>query len=183
MMRRPPLIDGVFLFMKVWKDIIGYEGIYQVNKKGEVKSLKRKTQGTFTSIDKLIKKSINLKGYYTYHLSKEGKIKNILLHRLIAIYFIDNPNNEKCVNHKDGNPLNNDISNLEWCSYSYNSFHGYEKNGRLNPNRKLKESQVIEIKEKLKNAYWGIVKDLSIEYNVSISIISLIKKNKSYHRN
>ena len=169
--------------MKVWKNIIGYEEIYQINKKGDVKSLKRNTPGTFTSIDKIIKKSISLKGYYTYRLSKESKTKNFLLHRLVAIHFIQNPNNEKCVNHKDGNPLNNDILNLEWCSYSYNSFHGYEKNGRLNPNRKLKESQVIEIKEKLKNPYWGIVKDLSIEYNVSKWIISLMKNGKTYSRN
>jgi hypothetical protein len=169
--------------MEIWKDINDYESIYQINQKGDLKSLKRKTTGTFTSIDKLIRKDLNKKGYYTYTLCKNGKSQRKLLHRLLAKAFIPNPNNYPCVNHIDGNPLNNDLSNLEWCTYSYNTIHGYEKNGRLNPNRKLKESEVIEIKEKLKNPYWGIVRDLSIEYNVSNWIISLIKNFKSYKRN
>ena len=167
--------------MKVWKNIIGYEGIYQINKKGDVKSLKRNTTGTFTGIDKIIKKSINVNGYYVYRLSKKGEVKNFLLHRLVAIHFIQNPNNEKCVNHKDGNRLNNDILNLEWCSYSYNSLHGYRSNGRKNPNRKLTENQVLEIKIKLLNYYHGLGKQLANEYNVSIYIISLIKNNKTYN--
>jgi hypothetical protein len=166
--------------MEIWKDVIGYQGIYQINKNGDVKSLKRNTPGTFTTIDKIIKKSINTKGYYTYRLSKEGKTKNSLLHRLVAIHFIENPNNEKCVNHKDGNPLNNDISNLEWCSYSYNSLHGYRSNGRKNSMRKLTENEVSEIKNKLVNYYYGLGRQLAKEYNVSVYIISLIKHNKTY---
>jgi hypothetical protein len=169
--------------MNFWKDIKDFEGIYQINQKGDVKSLKRKSTGTFTSIDKIIKKHLNTKGYYVYRLCKNGKCKKKSLHRLLAETFINNKNNYPCVNHIDGNPLNNKLSNLEWCTYSYNSFHGYQKNGRLNPNRKLKESEVIQIREKLKNPYWGIVRDLSIEYNVSNWIISLIKNFKSYKRN
>jgi hypothetical protein len=169
--------------MEVWKDVKGYEGIYKINENGVIKSLKRKSQGHLTSVDKIIKPELDKKGYYSYRLSKNGKSKRYSLHRLLAISFIDNPNNHRVVNHKDGNPLNNNLSNLEWCSYSYNSFHGYENNGRLNPNRKLSEIEVIEIKEKLKNPYWGIGKDLSIEYHVSKWIISLIKNFKSYKRN
>jgi hypothetical protein len=175
-----PLIDGVFYFMEIWKDVLGYEGVYQVNELGDVKSLKRNTPGTFTSYDKLLKKGISTKGYYCYRLSKNGKSKNSLLHRLVAIAFIDNPNNEKCVNHKDGNPLNNCISNLEWCSYSYNSLHGYRSNGRKNPMRKLTEVQVSEIKKKLDPYYYGLGVKLAKEYGVSIYIISLIKMGKCY---
>jgi hypothetical protein len=166
--------------MEVWKDVIGYEGIYQINKNGDVMSLKRKTTGTFTTIDKIIKKQIDLKGYFVYKLSKNGKTKTKSLHRILAQSFIKNPNNEKCVNHKDGNPLNNDISNLEWCSYSYNSLHGYRSNGRKNPRRKLTENQVSEIKNKLINYYYGLGRQLAEEYNVSVYIISLIKQNKTY---
>lgn len=169
--------------MEIWKDINDYESVYQINQNGDVKSLKRKSSGTFTSIDKIIRKDLNKKGYYTYRLCKNNKSKRKLLHRLLAEAFIPNPNNYPCVNHIDGNPLNNNLNNLEWCTYSYNTIHGYEKNGRLNPNRKLKESEVIEIKERLKNPYWGIVRDLSIEYHVSNWIISLIKNFKSYKRN
>lgn len=164
----------------VWKDVIGYEGIYQINKKGDVKSLKRKSTGTFTTIDKLIKKQMSSKGYFVYKLSKNGITKTKSLHRILAESFIPNLNNEKCVNHKDGNSLNNDISNLEWCSYSYNSLHGYKSNGRINSRRKLTNELVLEIREKLKNPYHGIGKDLANEYNVSQWIISLIKNFKSY---
>jgi len=168
--------------MENWKDVKGYEGIYQINENGEIKSLKRKTPVTYTSIDKILKPQL-YNNYYGYKLSKNGKLKTHSLHKLLAIAFINNLNNYKVVNHKDGNALNNDLNNLEWCTYSYNTFHGYEHNGRLNPNRKLSEFEVIEIKEKLKNPYWGIVRDLSNEYNVSKWIISLIKNFKSYKRN
>ena len=166
--------------MEIWKDVIGYEGVYQINKNGDVKSLKRNTSGTFTTIDKLIRKQLDSKGYFVYKLSKNGKTKTKSLHRLLAESFIPNKNNEKVVNHKDGNPLNNNLSNLEWCSYSYNSLHGYTNNGRINSRRKLTEATVLEIRSRLKSPYYGIGKELANEYNVSQWIISLIKDFKTY---
>jgi hypothetical protein len=62
-------------------------------------------------------------GYYQICLCSNGKAKNVMVHRLVAIYFIPNPENKPCVNHKDGNKLNNDVLNLEWCTYRENSVH------------------------------------------------------------
>ena len=163
-----------------WVDVKGYEGIYQVNQRGDVRSLKRKSPGTNTTKDTILKKYINKKGYYFYSLSKKGLTKKYLLHRLIALHFIYNPNEYNIVNHKDGNPLNNDIKNLEWCTMSHNVKHGYDYNGRKNPNRKLSEDEVKEIKNRMKEYKYGMGRMLAKEYGVSVWIISLIRKNKTY---
>lgn len=63
-------------------------------------------------------------GYYRVHLSKNGEYRYWLIHRLVAITFIPNPNNLPFINHKDENPANNSVWNLEWCDYSYNNSYG-----------------------------------------------------------
>ena len=70
---------------------------------------------------RLMAKTINAFGYYKVHLTSENGGQNVRLHRLIALHFIPNPRNYQVVNHIDGNRLNNDVSNLEWCSLTYNS--------------------------------------------------------------
>jgi uncharacterized protein YerC len=99
---------------EIWKDIVGYEGLYQVSNLGNVKSFNK---------NKLMKIGFHQDGYNRLWLSKENKSKGFLLHRLIAIHFIPNPNNLPEVNHKDANKLNNSIGNLEWCSHSENMAH------------------------------------------------------------
>lgn len=97
---------------KIWKDINEYEGLYQISNYGEVKSINKK----------IIKKPSKLpKGYLQICLSKNGKSKYVSIHRLVAQAFIPNPNNLPCVNHKDCNPQNNKVSNLEWISYKDNN--------------------------------------------------------------
>lgn len=112
--------------MEIWKDIEGYEGLYQVSSFGRVKSLerldrcKRKIQSRILKSVKVHKNA----EYQQVSLSKNGRIKNYLVHVLVAKSFIDNTNNYPCVNHKDENPNNNEISNLEWCTYRYNNNYG-----------------------------------------------------------
>jgi len=107
---------------EIWKDIEGYEGLYQVSNLGNVKSIK----------NNIIKKPSKLpKGYLQICLNKNGKLKYISIHRLVAQAFIPNPNNLPCVNHKDCNPQNNNINNLEWCTYKENNSY---KNHRLKSN-------------------------------------------------
>ena len=97
--------------MEQWKDIKGYESIYQVSNLGNVKNVKR---------NKLLKQeSINGK-YKRVTLTLNKKQKHFQVHRLVATAFIPNPLNLPCVNHKDENPSNNNVYNLEWCTYSYN---------------------------------------------------------------
>lgn len=75
---------------------------------------------------KFLKPSISSSGYYVFNISINNTKKNILLHRLVCKYFVDNPNNENIVNHIDGNKLNNNIDNLEWCDYAHNNQHAHD---------------------------------------------------------
>lgn len=101
---------------EIFKDIEGYEG-YQISNYGRVKSLK-------FGKDRILKPQKDSKGYLMVWLCKEGKRKQHLVHRLVAIHFIENPNNYPMVNHRDENPLNNCVSNLEFCDAKYNSNYG-----------------------------------------------------------
>lgn len=122
---------------EVWKDIEGYEGIYQVSDLGRVKRLEstvvRKKQGNFTKPEKLMKPHVTPKGYLRLQLSKEGSIKNKFVHSLVAETFLDKPSGDNLqVNHKDGNKLNNKKGNLEWLTPSENQQHAYD-NGLKEP--------------------------------------------------
>lgn len=112
--------------MEIWKDIEGYEGLYQVSSLGRVKSLERlNTRGRIIH-EKILKPVKNRKNfeYRQVSLSKNGKIKNYLVHILVAKAFIENPNDYPMVNHKDENPSNNSMNNLEWCDAKYNNNYG-----------------------------------------------------------
>ena len=106
--------------IEIWKDIPEYEGLYQVSTFGRVKSLPR--NGAKGGILKSAKKK--QKNYLSVILSKNNKRKNILVHRLVALAFIPNPENLPYINHKDENPSNNYVNNLEWCTHEYNVNYG-----------------------------------------------------------
>lgn len=108
---------------EIWKDIAGYEGLYQVSNTGKVRSFIRKSE--LQSPWHLIKPHIT-RGYafIALYTNKVKRSKNFLLHRLVAQAFIPNPNNYPEINHKDENKLNNAVDNLEWCTRSYNMCYG-----------------------------------------------------------
>lgn len=115
---------------EIWKDIKEYEGLYQISNLGNLKSLKRMMKNR--KCKEIIKKpSVLPKGYLQICLCKNGKLKYISIHRLVAQTFIPNPNNYPCVNHKDCNPKNNAVSNLEWVTYKMNNNY---KNHHLKKN-------------------------------------------------
>ena len=99
-----------------WKPVVGYEGHYQVSNFGRVKSIKFGKE--------IILKQHIRRGYYSVGLSKNGILKRYSVHRLVAQAFIDNTDNLPQVNHKDENPLNNNVNNLEWCNSEYNNNYG-----------------------------------------------------------
>ena len=107
--------------MEIWKDIKGYEGMYQASNLGQIKSLKLKKE-------KILKQCKNEHGYLVVNLCKNGKWKTCRVHRLIADTFIPNPENKPCVNHINGQKDDNNIKNLEFCTYSENMFHAYKNN-------------------------------------------------------
>lgn len=102
---------------EVWKDIAGYEGIYQVSNKGKVRSLNFNRQG----IIKERKLHTRSDGYQHIILRKNGVRKCHFVHRLVAEAFILNEDGKTVVNHKDCNPSNNCVENLEWCDQQYNA--------------------------------------------------------------
>ena len=102
---------------EIWKDILGYEGLYQVSDKGRVKSIVYGKE----KIRKLVR---NKNGYLRVGLRKNGKMKQCLVHRLVGQSFIPNPHNLPQVNHKDENKTNNCVENLEWCDRKYNLNYG-----------------------------------------------------------
>lgn len=102
---------------EIWKDIRGYEGLYQVSNLGRVKSL-------CFSTHRILKYNRTRCGYLTVALYKNGIQKRYLIHRLVAEAFIQNPLNLPEVNHKDENKENNSAENLEFCDHKYNSNYG-----------------------------------------------------------
>ena len=120
---------------EIWKDIKNYEGCYQVSNLGRVRSLTRKVKtfnGVRTSNGQLLKPLKTNTGYYRVDLKQNQKDKYMSIHRLVAEAFIPNPNNYPIINHKDNNPQNNCVDNLEWCTQSYNVKYAY-KYGNAKP--------------------------------------------------
>lgn len=126
---------------EIWKDIEGYEGFYQVSNMGRIKSLERDIV-SFHRNGRIMQKSVRHKdetimigglkntGYKEVILSKNGKKKYYLIHRLVAQEFLENPNNLSTVNHKDENKQNNCVENLEWLSQKDNNNYG-ERNKKI----------------------------------------------------
>lgn len=105
-----------------WRDIEGFDA-YEVNAQGQVR---RKPQ--------ILKPGSIPSGHLTVALCKgKGKPKSMYVHRLVALAFLENPESKRVVNHKNGNPKDNRIDNLEWATYSENNAHAYRSNGRRAP--------------------------------------------------
>lgn len=118
--------------IEIWKDVVGYEGYYQISSFGKVKRVSR--IGCFGNLIKEHPIAVyEGERYMLVTLNKLGKKRPNLLHRVIAQAFIPNPDNLPEVNHKDGNRLNNSIENLEWCTSSENQLHAYKIGLQINP--------------------------------------------------
>lgn len=122
-----------------WKNIKGYENLYQVSNYGRIKSLKKHSIfNNRTYPTKILKCHINTKKYLDVELCKFNKSHRYRIHRLVAEAFIPNPDNKPQVNHIDCNKSNNKMNNLEWCNNSENQQHAF-KNG-LNTRKKYGDS-------------------------------------------
>lgn len=126
--------------MEEWRDIEGYEGLYQVSSLGRIKSLDRYDSRGNHIKGKLLSPSITKKGYLRVGLWKNGEGKLYQIHRLVAEAFIDNPNDLPQVNHINEIKNDNRVENLEWCTNDYNHNYG-TRNKRVG--------------EKLKGKYLG----------------------------
>ena len=102
---------------EIWKDVVDFEGLYQVSNKGRIRSLKY-------GKEKILKLVRTHNGYLRICLIKNGEKKMCLVHRLVSQVFLPNPQNLPDVNHKNEDKTNNNVNNLEWCDKKYNSNYG-----------------------------------------------------------
>lgn len=169
---------------EIWKDIEGYEGLYQVSNLGRVKSLERRVRakkpGTTQRIKERIRKfSYTTEGYAYVVLSKEGVHKTILVHRLVADAFVPNPDNLPCVNHKDEDKKNDTSDNLEWCTYSYNNtYKDVHRRRNLDNVKRMVIQYDLEMNE-IKR--WSLMSDACREYNIGPGNMAKCCKGERVH--
>ena len=173
---------------EIWKDVVGYEGIYQCSNIGRIKSLDHKVYHSNYKYriqkGRIISVSKSKKGYLQVSLSKNGKRFHTGVHRIMAISFIDNPENKPQVNHIDGNKENNLLSNLEWVTNSENQIHAIN-GGLCSHNRGENHHMSIfsngQIKVMRLLFKLGVNNRKVAElYNCSDAVVSNIKLNKTY---
>lgn len=167
---------------EIWKNVKGFEEFYQVSNLGRVRSLDRYIT-TKTSKQQFLKgkviKPIKCKnGYLEAILHKNGKYKVFLLHRLVAMHFIDNPDNLPEINHKNENIENCVADNLEWCTSKYNANYGTRNQRCLESNSKyFKPVYQMDIKGNIIKR-WRNIADASRAMGISDSPITRVCKGK-----
>ena len=179
--------------IEIWKDIAGYEGLYQVSNLDRVKSLARtvRQRNQYAWIERQVSEKImdvqtNRLGYLKIHLYKDGKPKDFTVHQLVARAFLGEPPTPKHqVNHKNGNKADNNVTNLEWSTCSENQTHAYSiglKNQKAEKNNgsKLTWELVNEIRELY--AKGEVQKSISKRLGVSTSQVCLLVNNKTWRK-
>lgn len=149
--------------MEIWRSISGFEQ-YFISNTGQVKGI----------AVKILKPSIS-KGYYNVHLYKNGIKKQITIHLLVATTFIGNKPLGLTINHKDGNKLNNNLSNLEYVTQKQNNAHAWAL-GLIKSKSSLTQHQIIHLRADHEN----FKQSLSIKYKISIQSVNNILKWKSW---
>lgn len=157
---------------EIWKDIKGYEGLYQISNLGRVKSLGNGNSNK--SKLKIMKTTLNHKGYPMISLCKDGVSKKFSVHRLVAEAFIPNPDNLPQVNHIDEVKTNNRIDNLEWCTAEYNVKYGTRTAKTSKPILQITlENKIINL--------WGSIRSVENILGFDNSNIQKCCKGKHNH--
>lgn len=170
---------------EVWRDIRGYEGYYQVSNFGNVRSVGRKIvykDGRCYQYKGKILKFGDCKGYKFVILHRDGDVKNCRVCRLVAIHFIENPNNLPQVNHKDENTGNDRVDNLEWCDMKYNNAYGtHIKRSQETAERNRKPFICIETGKIYRNARQCARELRLLPTGINNALKKRVRKHGGYH--
>ena len=180
-------MDKYITGQEIWKGIPGWE-YYEASNLGRIRSLDRypfyKDNRKRFLKGRILKATANNRGYYYVTLCEDGvKNKKELVHRLVATTFLHNPEKKRQINHIDGHPKNNHVSNLEWCSNIENSQHAWDNNyyprGEKHYSAKITDDEALEIRNLYAKKTFK-QKELAKMYGVSKSNISAIVLRKSF---
>ena len=170
---------------EIWKDIPGFEGLYRVSSFGRVFMYKRTWESgrwlTREIPDKELTYFVAVGGYIVVQLRANGRQRPFKVHRLVALSFIDNPENKPQVNHIDGDKSNNRLDNLEWVTGRENMQHASRSNllnapkGKDHGCAKLTDADILQIR-----ASNDLYKNLAIKYSVHKGTIARIKNKLSW---
>lgn len=173
--------------MEIYKDVLCYDGVYQVSNLGTVKSLDHYCEGRLGSgkqSGRILKLQKCYKGYLRVSLSKNKKVFTTGAHRLVAIAFIANPENKTQVNHINGIKTDNRVENLEWCTNKENIIHAVKNKlnkpnlGEKHHNSKLTNKQVSNVRALFRIGFKNY--ELAKDYGVSQTAMSKILRNETY---
>lgn len=153
---------------EIWKDVVGYEGLYKVSSLGRVKGKKG-----------IIKTQYNNHKYPLLHLYKNGVSRAYTVHRLVAMAFIPNPEHKPQVNHIDGDKSNNNLDNLEWATESENQIHRYHVLGNSGYDR---QKHVTKVKCIETGIVFNSIQEASFHTKTPHSnIVAACRKYKHHH--
>lgn len=165
---------------EVFKDIAGYEGLYQVSNLGRVKRVENKRcDGHHILKEKILKNEIKKTKYVYVHLCKNGKVKGFRVHRLVAETFIPNPENKSQVNHINCDKTDNRVENLEWCTASENQQHCVDNGLRVMKKGKECTSSKPILQYDLDGNFvreWDCIADAERELKIHTTNISRVCK-------
>ena len=173
-----------------WRDIVGYEGLYQISKQGQVKRLERAATDGRLIREKILNRRISPSGYYRVNMRKNGGRKCHLVHRLVPEAFIPNPGTKPFINHIDGDKLNSVVENLEWVTPKENVDHaisvGLMKEippcslqGESNPRHKITRKMAEKIRELYASGNYTL-KQIADMYCVDKCTVWDIKENRTW---
>ena len=160
---------------EVWRDITGYEGLYQISNTGRVKSLDRINNVGRHCKERMLSIGLDGTGYLMIGLYKMGKRYPTNIHRLVAIHFIANPGGKPQVNHIDGDKTNSIVTNLEWCTEAENISHAH----RVGLAKSKLTKEEVEAIKNLKNK--GLSqKIIGKMFNIDQTTVGKIYNNKCW---
>ena len=158
-----------------WKPIVGYEGVYEVSNKGNVRRISKwNGHGKYVFCEKKLRPIHKENGYLYVSLRKNNIQKNHFIHRLVARAFIDNPNNYKYVNHLDYDRSNNEVANLEWCTAQQNTTYSAKNMRHPRPHIKTNTGERY-ITYRASKKHYRVIVNLK-EYGTYKTLDQAIKK-------